>query len=598
MDVNMAFDGFAVAALVGELKDKIQDGHIQKISQPESDEIILSIKKNRIQHRLLISASASLPLIGLTNETKPSPLTAPNFCMLLRKHLGGARLLAIEQIGLERVVRLQFENLNELGDIVSKSLMVEIMGKHSNIILIDKNKRIIDSIKHINSMVSSVREVLPGREYFIPNTQEKKDPYTLTTSDWNDYIFKKPVSVTKALYSSITGFSATISHEIAYRAGIDGDAPIASLNGNDKSSLMTQFRSIMDRLLESDFCPCIIFRGSDPIEFCAFSLTMYPDCESRRYSSMSEVIDTFYGEKELIGRIRQKSVDLRKTVTTLLDRNYKKLDIQKKQLKDTDKKDRFRIYGELLNTYGYQIVPGEKSYTCINYYDEKEITIPLKTTMSPSENANRYFDKYNKMKRTAEALARQIDDSEETIEHLESIITELDIARREEDLVAIRRELVDYGYIKSKNTNSKKSKVKKSNPLHFVSSDGYDIYVGKNNYQNDELTFKIATGNDWWFHAKDMPGSHVILRTNGQDEPPIKAFEEAASLAAYFSKGKNADKVEVDYTRKKNIKKPAKSKPGFVVYYTNYSIMASSSIEGIRCADEKDRVFLERSYLK
>lgn len=594
----MAFDGVTIAALVSEFQSCLSEGHVQKIAQPEPDELLLTIKKNRTNYKLRISASASLPLIHLTEKPKPSPFTAPNFCMLLRKHLNGARVLGFDQIGLERVIRIRFENLNELGDVVQKALMVEIMGKHSNIIFVDEKNQIVDSIKHVNGLVSSVREVLPGRDYFIPNTKNKMDPFEVSVEEWNDIIFKKPTTVAKALYGSLTGFSATLSQELAYCSKLDGDAPIISLNGNEKSALMEHFRRLMTAVRQNEFSPCILVYGAKPIEFAAFPLTMFADYECRSFTSMSQVVETFYGEKDLIGRIRQKSVDLRKHVNTLLERSYKKKEILEKQLLDTEKKNRYKVYGELLNTYGYQLKPEDTTLSCINYYDDTEITIPVDPTKSASENANHFFDRYNKLKRTEEAVTEQMKETEETLSHLESILTELDIARREEDLHMIRRELIEAGYMKKKGTGGKKDhRLPKSRPLHFISSDGYDLYVGKNNYQNDELTFKIATGNDWWFHAKNMPGSHVILKAMG-DEPPIRAFEEAASLAAYFSKGKNAKKVEIDYTLKKNVKKPNGSKPGFVVYYTNYSMMASSDIAGIRCVNDEDAIFMERSYLK
>lgn len=590
----MAFDGFTIAALVSEFQSCLSEGHVQKIAQPEPDELLLTIKKNRTNYKLHISASASLPLIHLTENPKPSPLTAPNFCMLLRKHLNGARVLGFEQVGLERVIRIQFENLNELGDVVQKSLMVEIMGKHSNIIFVDEKNQIVDSIKHINGLLSSVREVLPGRDYFIPNTKHKTDPYDVSIEQWNNIIFQKPATVAKALYGSLTGFSATLSQELAYRSRLDGDAPVASLNGNEKSALMEQFRRLMKETKQNEFSPCILFRKNVPVEFAAFPLTMLNDCECRPFTSMSEVVETFYGEKELIGRIRQKSADLRKNVTTLLERTCKKKNILLKQLSDTEKKERYKVCGELLNTYGYQLKQGDTSLTCINYYDDKEITISVDPDKSPIENANKYFARYNKLKRTEEAVKTQMTETEETLSHLESILTELDIARREEDLQMIRQELIESGYMKKKGRSGKKDhRLPKSKPLHFISSDGYDMYVGKNNYQNDELTFKMAAGNDWWFHAKNMPGSHVILKTDGE-EPPVRTFEEAASLAAYFSKGKNAEKVEIDYTLKKNVKKPSGSKPGFVVYYTNYSLMATSHIGGIRCVNE----VMERSYFQ
>lgn len=592
----MAFDGITIAALVHEMSEKLVGGHVQKVAQPETDELLLTIKSNRTSYKLQISASASLPLLHLTEQTKQSPLTAPNFCMLLRKHLGGARLLACRQIGLERVIEFLFENLNELGDVVQKSLMIEIMGKHSNIIFIEKDNQIIDSIKHVNSMLSSVREVLPGREYFIPNTLNKCDPLELSVEIWNDVVCRKPTTVAKALYTSLVGFSASLAQELAYRAKIDGDAPISSLTGNEKSALLDQIRGLLQNTKDGVFQPCIIFHEGTPVEFGAIPFLRFPDEQRKDYSSISEVIETFYGEKDLITRIRQKSTDLRKTVTTILERNYKKLEIQRKQIRDTEKKDRFKVYGELLNTYGYQLQPEDKSLTCIDYYTEKEVTIPVDSTLSYTENANRYFAKYNKMKRTFEAVTEQMKECRSDVEHLESILTELDIARKEEDLQAIRQELIDSGYMKAKGGRKKNHRMPKSKPLHFISSDGFDIFVGKNNYQNDELTFQVATGNDWWFHAKNMPGSHVILRSQG-GEPPVRAFEEAASLAAYFSKGKGSDKVEIDYIQKKHVKKPNGSKPGFVVYYTNYSMMASSYIEGIKCVNADDEIFLERSFL-
>ena len=352
----MAFDGFTIAALVSEMDAKLTGGHIQKIAQPEADELLLSIKNNKTQYKLQISASPSLPLIHLTNSPKPSPFTAPGFCMLLRKHLGGAKILSFEQVGLERVIRIQLENLNELGDVVQKSLMVEIMGKHSNIILVDEKNTIVDSIKHINGLTSSVRQVLPGLDYFIPNTQHKINPYEVTTNDWNETLFIKPVSIAKMLYGSLSGFSSSFSHELAYRSHLDGDAPTASLNGNDKSALMEQFRSIMQQTKGRDFSPCIVFRGAKPIDFGAFSFTMYTDCTCKIYKSMSEVVETFYGEKDTLERIRQKSIDLRKSVTNILERNYKKRDMQYKQLKKTDGKEKYKVYGELLTTYGYQLL--------------------------------------------------------------------------------------------------------------------------------------------------------------------------------------------------------------------------------------------------
>ena len=294
-------------------------------------------------------------------------------------------------------------------------------------------------------------------------------------------------------------------------------------------------------------------------------------------------METFYADKDIYTRIRQKSVDLRKVVNTVLERSRKKYDLQLKQLKDTDKRDKYKVYGELINTYGYGLAEGAGSLTALNYYTNEEITIPLDTQLTPLENAQKYFDRYNKLKRTYEALTELIKETREEMEHLESISTSLDIAVSEEDLTQIKQELTQFGYIKKKQSG-KKEKIK-SKPFHYLSSDGFHIYIGKNNFQNEELTFKFASGNDWWFHAKGIPGSHVVVKTNGE-ELPDRAFEEAGRLAAYYSKGRQNDKVEIDYLEKKNVKKPNGSKPGFVVYYTNYSLVASPDISGLTLMPE------------
>jgi predicted ribosome quality control (RQC) complex YloA/Tae2 family protein len=295
------------------------------------------------------------------------------------------------------------------------------------------------------------------------------------------------------------------------------------------------------------------------------------------------MLEEYYASKNTISRIRQKSADLRKIVANAIDRTSKKYDLQVKQLKDTEKREKYKVYGELITAYGYDLEPGAKVLTATNYYTNEEIDIPLDPTITPLENAKHYFDKYSKLKRTYDALSSLILETRDELTHLSSIRNALDIATEENDLMDIKKELEDYGYIKkkysSKKTN-KKSAMKKSSPLHYISSDGFHIYVGKNNFQNDELTFQLAEGGDWWFHAKNIPGSHVIVKTHGK-ELPDNTFEEAARLAAHYSEAKNAGKVEIDYTLKKNVKKPSGGKPGFVIYHTNYSMIASTDISGI-----------------
>lgn len=579
----MALDGITIAGLVQELNQALAGGKINKIAQPEADELMLTIKNQRNQYRLYISASASLPLIYLTDTNKPSPLTAPNFCMLLRKHIGSGKIISVTQPSLERVICFEIDHLNELGDLCRKKLMVEIMGKHSNIIFCDDQDKIIDSIKHVPAHISSVREVLPGRMYFIPETQEKKNPKEATLDEFIASVFAKPMTVAKAISASYTGISYGMAEEIAYRASVDGGEPTEALSDAARLHLAGTFIRLMDSVKEGQFEPNIIYKENEPVEFAAVAMTRYPDYRCESFENISAVLEQYYAQKNVITRIRQKSIDLRKIVQTALERNVKKYDLQLKQMADTEKKDKYRIYGELINTYGYSVPAGEKSFEALNYYTNEMLTIPLDPTLSTTDNAKKYFEKYNKLKRTAEALETHLAETKSNIEHLESISTALDIALKEEDLVQLKEELIQYGYMKRKNTGGKKAKIT-SKPFHYISSDGYDMYVGKNNYQNEELTFHFANGDDWWFHAKGQPGSHVIVKSKGE-EMPDRVFEEAGKLAAYYSKGRQAPKVEIDYIQKKHVKKPNGAKPGFVVYYTNYSLIIDPDISALQLVE-------------
>jgi predicted ribosome quality control (RQC) complex YloA/Tae2 family protein len=442
---------------------------------------------------------------------------------------------------------------------------------------------ILDSIKHVSSHMSSVREVLPGREYFIPKTQDKSNPLTITQEEFLEVVCKKPCNISRAIYTSLTGLSPVIAEEICYRASIDGSDAALSLDETACIHLYHTFSRMMEQVAEGDFTPNIVYRGEEPVEYGVLPFSQYgEEYHFEYFDSVSAMLETYYASKNTLTRIRQKSSDLRRIVQTALERNRKKLALQEKQMKDTAKKDKYKVYGELINTYGYGLEDGCKSFTALNYYTNEEITIPLDPTMSPAENAKKYFDKYGKLKRTEEALTEQLNETQTEIDHLESISNALDIALAESDLAQIKEELTEYGYIKRHYSGKKGAKMQtKSKPFHYVSSDGFDIYVGKNNYQNDELTFKFATGNDWWFHAKKMAGSHVVVRTR-DGELPDRTFEEAGRLAAYYSKGRTAPKVEIDYIQKKQVKKPAGAKPGFVVYYTNYSLMAEPDISGLQ----------------
>ncbi|MEZ3478549.1 MAG: NFACT family protein [Lachnospiraceae bacterium] len=574
----MAFDGVTIAGIVSELKDKLIGNRIYKIAQPEKDELLLTVKGSCGQVRLLMSADASLPLLYLTQQNKTSPMTAPNFCMLLRKHLQNARIVSVAQPGLERIVRFELEHLNELGDLCRKYLIIELMGKHSNIIFCDDKDMIIDSIKHISGMVSSVREVLPGRIYFIPKTQDKAELLACTKDEMAAVLRAKNVPLFKAVYTGFTGISPSIAQELCYRAGVDADLPSAGVEAEALERMASVLTSLAEDIKNTNFDYNVVYENNQPVEYAAVRLSSYKEEQRRRFESVSALLEYYYAEKNTITRIRQRSVDLRKIVATALERNVKKYDLQIKQLQDTEKRETYRVYGELLNAYGYGVEAGAKSMEALNYYTDQMITIPLDPMLSAGENAKKYFDKYQKLKRTYEALTTLTKETKEEIDHLSSISISLDIALKEEDLVQIKEELIESGYIRRKG-GTKREKIT-SKPFHYLSSDGYHIYVGKNNYQNEELTFKFATGNDWWFHTKGIPGSHVVVKSNGE-ELPDRVFEEAGKLAAHYSQARGQEKVEIDYTQKKNVKKPNGSKPGFVVYYTNYSLVIDSDIAGI-----------------
>lgn len=578
----MAFDGITIANLTYELREQLLDGRINKIAQPEADELLLTIKTQQGQRRLYISASASLPLIYLTESNKPSPMTAPNFCMLLRKHINNGRITAITQPGLERIIQFEIEHLDELGDLCKKYLIVEIMGKHSNIIFLSSELRIIDSIKHVSAQMSSVREVLPGRTYFIPDTMEKKNPLDVSFSDFESTLLAKPMGLSKAIYTGFTGVSPVVAEEICHISGIDSSVTPKELSEDFLVHLYKQFTLFFEKVKKGNFAPCIYLCGKEPKEFSCLPLTHFESYETMSFDQVSSLLEHYYASKNNLTRIRQKSVDLRKVVQTALERNRKKYDLQYKQLQDTENRDKYRIYGELINVYGYGLSPDTKNLEVINYYTNEPVIIPLDNTKSPQENAQKYFDKYNKQKRTFEALTDLIKETQDEILYLESVSNALDIATSEDDLNQVKEELMNAGFIRRKFS---KQKVKiNSKPLHYLSSDGYHMYVGKNNLQNEELTFHFANGNDWWFHAKGCPGSHVIVKTNG-DELPDRTFEEAGRLAAYYSKNRGNEKVEIDYVEKKHVKKPNAGKPGFVVYYTNYSLMIDSDISEIKCIE-------------
>ena len=578
----MAFDGITIACMVHELSEKLVGGRITKISQPEKEEVLLTVKSLAGQHRLFISASASLPLIYLTEENKPAPMTAPNFCMVLRKYLQGGRVVEISQPGLERVIQIKVEHLDEMGDTCIRVLCFELMGKYSNLILCDDKSIILDSLKHVSAVMSSVREVLPQREYFIPVTVEKKDALTTTYEAFASLAKESRQAPFKMIYQSYTGISPFMAREMCNNADVDDRIMAGDLEVAVVQRLYTAFDQVMNRVRTKDYAPCMIMENGKVKEFAVMDIPSYPSEQKQAFSSVSKLLFDFYASKNKEDVIRQKSLNLRKTVQTILERDYKKLDLQKKQLQDAGEREKYKIYGELLNAYGYQLQDGSKEAKVLNYYTNEEVIIPLDETLSIKENAVRFFDRYGKMKRTEEALAVQTKENESEIVYLESVQTFLNLASTKADLQQIQAELSERGFIKK--SYDKKNKKVVNKPLHYVMYDEYDIYVGKNNLQNEEVTFKMANGNDWWFHAKGVPGSHVIVKSRNANpatewDMPDEVFEAAACLAALYSKNSGQEKAEVDYIRKKHVKRPGGGEPGFVVYYTNFSMMIETNLQ-------------------
>lgn len=589
----MAYDGLVVAATIKEMKLSLLGGKIARIIQSERDEVELSIhSRGRSNLFLKLSASPSLPMLCLEDTMKTAPLTAPSFCMMLRKQIGNGTIREIYQAsgnwrerGLERVVIFAIEHLNELGDPGIRYLSMELMGKYSNLILLKGDGTILDSLRHVSSSQSSVRETLPGRPYFIPAQEGKKNPLTLSQEEFSE-LFSSEEALGKLLFHHLTGFSYPLSQELCSRVSLDPDAAVSV---DDRASIQKLYLGMLELLspIEDEgrsFTPSLLYEGGKPRDFAALPFSSYQGnalFSEKHFPSMSELLRHYYQEKEVMNRMGQKSADLRRLLSTLIERSGKKLHLQEMQLRDTEKKDSFRLYGELLNTYGYSLRGGERSFRCINYHNNQEITIPLDPTLSVRENARRFFSRYEKLKRTEENVTVQLEESRKELSHLLSIQTAVSMAREEGDLREIRQEMEDFSYLKRSHGKREKIREKdKAKPYHFLSSDGYEIYVGRNNYQNEAVTFQIGNGTDLWFHVKNVPGSHVIVRTEGRDfeSIPDRVFLEAAELAAYFSSKRESQKVEVDYTLRRNLKKVPNAAPGFVIYHTNYSVTVSPGL--------------------
>lgn len=579
----MAFDGIVVNSLARELNEILNGSKIDKVYQPERDEICLKVRSREGNKKLVISASASNPRVYLADKyEKNNPKKAPVFCMTLRKHIQNGVIVGIEQVGFERIIKISVESYDELKEKTIKNLYVEIMGKHSNIILVMENQnKILDSIKRVPISISRVRQILPGNEYELPPEQDKMNPLNKINADeLLERIKSGKGQVFKSIYTNILGISPLVAKDVCLRVGIDKSKDIEQISLEDSKKIADEINRIFDDLAKDKIYPNVVIdeKRDKIIEFSSIRLKQYEDLTEVRKDTISQAIEDYYLIKDKKERINQRSSNMKKNISLKLERINHKLEKQAKELKDSEKADEYKVKGELLTAFIYMIKPGMESIKLANFYDNnEEIEIKLKAHFSPSENAQKYFKKYNKLKNATEELTKQIAINEEEAQYLENTLLSIENCENEKELKEIKEELMREGYIKTYKMPKKNNKPG-TNIMKYISSNGNLIMIGKNNKQNDYLTLRLADNEDLWFHTKDIPGSHVLLKVGGKkfDE---KEILEAATLAAYYSKAKMSENVPVDYTTKRNVRKPSGAKPGLVIYEKNKTVYVTPSDE-------------------
>ena len=569
--IFMAFDACMMRAVLSEFSREFPEGKIEKVLQPQNDEIDLVLHYGRSSRRLVLNVGPNAPRLQLSDIAKENPLKAPMFCMLLRKYFLGAKIVCAEQLGFDRIAVFKVACYDEMGFPAEKKIICEIMGKYANLIITDAEWKILTAMKVIDFAASTVRQVLPGMKYQIPAQQEKLSPLVIDRDSFFKRlsVFSPERSVEKFITSTYSGIATQIAHELCYRATGDCDVPVLKV---DALRLWQIFKTWQELLIAEEYTPTVaIDTTGKPIDYSYMDITYLGNGVTvRHFNSLAELFDSYFAEKDRLEKIHQRGHDLVTLLNNAVARTERKLAIQRESLIESEKGDEYRRRGDLIIANIYQLKRGMTSFTAIDYYDDEcpEVTVELDSRLSPADNAQRYYKLYNKAKVAKEVLAKQIATWETELIYLESVRTFLSKAETEEDLVEIRDELYRSGYA-AKLKGYKPPKQIKARPMRFTTSGGYELLVGRNNVQNDHLTFKMAEKHDIWFHTKDIPGSHVIMVTGGE-EPSERDYTEAAAVAAYYSKA-TADLVAVDYTAVKNIKKPQGAKPGFVIYKTNYT---------------------------
>lgn len=564
----MALDGIYLSSLIEEIKDIIIDCKVDKITQPEKDEIILSFKKNRKVYKLLISSSSNYPRIHFTEFNKENPMQAPMFCMVLRKYLSAATVLSVRQVNSDRLLVIDFKSSDELGFDSVYSLIIEIMGRHSNISLVRcRDNLVMDSIKHVTADINSFRVLYTGVEYVYPPISKKLNVFNFSYDEFYEYIITNEVDFTEKFFTgTFTGISAGLSSELVNRYSTEN----LNFDLEHATNIYTFTINFFKDKLTNIFLASYSMKGKLK-DFHCIELTSLNDYNHEKYDSPSKLIENFYFQKDRYDRLNAKSSDLQKIVNNNISRCDKKMRILRDTLTECDTKDSYKLFGELLTANIYSLKKGDKFANVINYYSENSdsMEIKLDENKTPSQNVQYYYKKYNKFKKSEEMALIQMDLTENELQYLQSVLTNILNVENYNGIEDIRNELIETDYITLKKANKGK-KPKPTKPMHFVSSEGIDIYVGRNNIQNDFLTLKFASKNDIWLHTKDIPGSHVIIKNTGNISDIT--LLEAGNLSAFYSKSKSSSSVPVDYTEVKNVRKPSGAKPGMVIYSTNKTL--------------------------
>ncbi|MDU4933927.1 MAG: NFACT RNA binding domain-containing protein [Peptostreptococcaceae bacterium] len=592
----MALDGLVIHSLVDELSTKLVGGKVDKVHQPEDDEIVLYIRNNKENYKLVLSCSSSNPRVYIANDyKKENPKKAPMLCMLFRKYIQSGNIVGISQVGFERIIKISVDSLDELKEKSTKDIYIEIMGRHSNIILTHNlDNKIIDSAKRIPTSISRVRQILPGITYELPPAQSKLNPlHNISNSDFIDSLKSYEGPIFKGIYSKFLGISPIISKEICYRANVNEKTAISDLSNSELNSLYNEFNNLFKDIRNNNYSPCIVVneKVDRVVDFSCISLNLYNEFKFIIKDSMSTILEDYYKTKDIKDRIHQRASDLKKSISIKLERLYHKQEKQEEELKEAENADIYKVKGELLTAYIYMIQKGMESIEVQNFYDPnyENISISLKKNLTPSENSQRYFKKYNKLKTAKKEITSQMSINKEEIDYLENILLNIENCENLAELQDIKDELISLGYSKASGKLKSKKEIAKltTSPHEFMSSDGVKILVGKNNKQNDHLTLRIADPDDIWMHTKNIPGSHVIIKCAGK-EVSEQTIYEGAMLAAYFSKSKMSAQVPVDYTKKKHVKKPSGSKPGMVIYETNSTMYVTPTEEMVASLKNKD----------